>query len=322
MKSINPLAPETILHQRYKIKEIIGRGGTGIVYSAYDITLKIEIAIKELFPNCYIYSSNQKDIYQSSYFPNTLFQKLENNFIQEANFMLDFSKCPNIPVLYDLFKENNTWYYVMELLKGSTLKQYLILNNAPLLEKDVFHIAIKILETLSYIHQYNIIHRDICSDNIFLTESNEIMLIDFGSAIKYTDKNISLITIRKGYTPPEQYQTNGLIGPWTDIYALGAVLYEILTLKKIPESIERPLDDKIISPKQINRQISNNMNLAIIKALSLNPKKRFQTSTEFYEYLKTGNHALYKIIKNILILSLLLLLVIGCVIILSYKIFH
>lgn len=311
---MNVLPSETLLHHRYIIKEVLGCGGTGIVYSAYDMIQDMEVAVKELFPHsCCMRDFNQKDICLYSHNANLQYQRFRDNFIKEAKLMADFSKCPNLPILYDLFEENNTWYCTMELLKGITLKQYLSFNEVPLLEKDVFYIATKVLGTLSYMHQNNVIHRDICTDNIFLTESGGVLLIDLGSAISYMDIKSILVMIRKGYAPPEQYRADGVLGPWTDIYALGAVMYEALTQKRVPESIERQLEDKIIQPKFINRNITNNMNSAIMKALSLNVRNRFQTSEEFHKYLETGNDAMSKVRKYVCMLIWLVLLVCGCV---------
>ena len=317
MAHMDVLVSGILLHHRYKIKEILGRGGTGIVYSAYDMVQNMEVAVKELFPyGCCVRDFDQKSICPSSHNANLQYQHFRENFIREAKLMSDFSKCPYIPALYDLFEENNTWYYAMELLKGITLRQYLRFCGYPLLEKDVFQIATKVLIILSYMHQKNIIHRDICTDNIFLTESGGALLIDLGSAISYTDTKSILLMIRKGYAPPEQYRADGFLGPWTDIYALGAVMYEALTQKKVPESVERQLEDKIIPPKLINRNITENMNSAILKALSLNEKKRFQTQEEFHEYLRTGNNAMGRIMKYVCMLIWFVLLVCGCIFIL------
>lgn len=313
MMNTNSLAPETLLHCRYKIGKVIGHGGTGIVYSAFDMIQNIEVAIKELFPSsCCTRERNQKYIYPYSNNAKMQYQRFKDSFIREAKLMSDLSKCPNLPVLYDLFEENNTWYCAMELLNGITLKQYLGSSGAPLLESDVFYIATKILRTLSYMHQQNVIHRDICSDNIFLTGSNKVLLIDLSSAVTYNDKESLLVMVRKGYAPPEQYQVDGLLGPWTDIYALGAVMYEALTGKRVTESIERQQRDEILQPKLFNKYITDSMNSAIIKALSLDTKNRFQTAEEFQKYLESGNNARSKIRKYIYILIWLVFLVLGC----------
>lgn len=318
------LVPGTLLNHRYQVKSLLGRGGMGFVYSAYDQKTDTDIAIKELFPSaCCQRIPGQKSAVLYSKNAVLQYQDYKNYFIQEAKIMAKLNGCPNLVSLKDLFEENDTCYYTMELLKGKTLSQLLRSQQLLLLETDAVYIAKGVLNALTCLHQNGIIHRDICCQNIFITDTGVVKVIDFGASALISEQKSLSIILRPSYAPPEQYQSKGILGPWVDVYALGAVLYQIVTGRKVTESVDRVRKDDLVPPNQINNKLSGNFSSIIMKALELEPRKRFQTAEEFRKSLEFGNVResvsdqaciSSKIKKYVFAIAGLVLLIAGCIV--------
>lgn len=284
----------TILNGRYEIKEMIGMGGMAFVYRANDKVHQKDIAVKELCPSaCCKRSQDRKNVV--SYSKNAVFQyqNYKQSFYEEAKILMKCSSCPNIISAFDLFEENSTVYLVTELLEGITLQHYLFRQKEPLAEPKIIYMTLEVLNALSFLHHIGYLHLDISDDNIFITSSGKVKLIDFGSAAAQAADNHVIasksIILKIHYAPPEQYQSDGLIGAWTDLYALGAVMYEAVTKIKVTGAMERIHKDDMGSPKQINSQISDRLDFIIRKALALNAKDRFQSAEEFRDSIIIRN---------------------------------
>ncbi len=238
------LLKDTIIGN-YKIIESIGQGGFGITYKAIHIKTGIIRAIKEYFPSDYAsrardglsiisHTKNKegdKDVYSWG---------LES-FLKEAQTLAKFNY-PTIVKIIDYFEENNTAYLVMEYYEGETLKKYLEKNkNNAFSQDEILNIIMPILEGLKEVHSKGYLHRDIAPDNIFLRKIGLPVLIDFGSSrnsIGNKSKTLSAI-IKPGYSPPEQYTFNSNQNASADIYAICAVIYEMVTKIIVPESTYR-----------------------------------------------------------------------------------
>lgn len=237
----------SILMGRYIIGMVIGRGGFGITYTAYDKNTEKKIAIKEFFPNGLASRlSENPTVVVSTSKDADVFQKGAEKFYNEASLVSRFNGNPGIVSVYDFFYENDTVYFSMEYLSGKSLKAYLDQNGALSAEQAVF-IADKISSALLAAHSINVLHRDISPDNIMLCDDGSVKLIDFGAArqvIAEGSQNLSVI-VKQGFAPLEQYQKNGSQGPWTDIYSLGATLYYALTLDTVSDPMSRLEDDEL-----------------------------------------------------------------------------
>lgn len=314
MDFFNSLPPKTLLYSRYQIEKTIGRGGSGFIYSAYDSVQNLRVAVKEIFPSsCCTRDSNRTDILLDSENAISQYNFYRAKGTQEAQILLDLCSCQNTPKFYDQFEENGTIYIVMELLNGCTLRKYLSVQVYPLSESETYYIAKEILSALMYVHKHNIVHRDVCCDNIFLTLDRRVLLIDFGAtaqASRIQQEGTSII--RNGYSPPEQYKTGRALGPWTDLYALGAVLYESMTLKRVPDSRQRLLRDELVPLKEWNPQISSNLAYAIEKSLCLKENYRFQTAMEFLNCLQDGKFIGRRITRYLCAILLLIAIVVWC----------
>lgn len=278
------LVPETILANRYILGQSVGAGGFGIVYSAWDIKLEIVVAVKEFFVSRLVTrAEGQKNLIVAKKSQEE-FKYRKDRFLAEARNMAQFGSHRSIPNVFEFFEENNTAYIVMELLQGVGLNGYLHQVGGRIDVDFALMIANEVGNALISLHTKNIIHRDVAPDNIYICSGKDIKikLMDLGAA-KLADStdNVIDIILKPGYSPTEQYDNSKNIGPCTDIYALGATLYVMVTGVKPDESTNRKIKDEVIPPHEINPLVSENLSNAIMKAMALEKHMRFKTIEEF-----------------------------------------
>ena len=281
----------TRLIGRYTIEGVLGQGGFGITYLGMDELHKKKVAIKEFFPQGIV----TRNIEYEDTVTVTLVGEKENydkgkeRFLKEAQTMAMFSKDKGIVKALDFFEINNTAYIVMEYLEGVTLKQYLR-ENKRIDAEDLVELLVPLIESLDEIHSQGLIHRDISPDNIMVLPDGRIKLMDFGAARDYTEfgeKSLSIV-LKPGYAPPEQYQTHGVQGPWTDIYALCATMYKCITGENPPDAIERVMDDHLKKISAFGIPVLPQIEEAIIKGMSVAANDRYQNVGDFCEDLYGG----------------------------------
>lgn len=291
-REIYHLKAGTILYDKYVIGKVLGSGGFGNTYKAWDLKLERCVAVKEYYPSGLV---NRKDgssevvIYNSKRAKE--YEHGKERFLDEARNTAKFIEVKNIVDVYDFFEENNTAYFVMEFLDGISLSSYL--KNTPDGRIDVekaSDIVIKVASALEEVHKAGIIHRDVAPDNIFLCQIDGVevvKLIDFGAArFSRNEEELLTVILKPGYAPPEQYirgNEQGLNeqGPWTDVYALGATMYHMLIGLKAEESINRKVEDTVPYPHEIDPTISENLSNAIMTAMAVDKHMRFQNITDF-----------------------------------------
>ena len=274
------LQPRTILAERYEVGLAVGFGGFGVIYRAWDMQLDTQVAIKEFYPSglvnrvpgecrIVVYSGDRR----------TQFEEGKTRFLAEARTMAKFSQHPHIVNVYDFFEENNTAYIVMEYLEGVSLKNYLKSVGGKLSIADTLQIIDPVMDALKAIHKEGIVHRDISPDNIFILPDGRIKVIDFGAArLSMGDKEQTLsVVLKPGYAPPEQYRSKSKQGPFTDIYALGATMYRMVTGEVPEESVDRLIKDEIKLPSELVPQLPKKYENIIMTAMAVNASLRFQT---------------------------------------------
>lgn len=282
------LAPGEILNHKYIVGTAIDSGGFGIIYRAWDAQMEQVVAIKEYFPNGVVSRvPGQNDVIVYSGKNREVFRKGVDRFLVEARNMAEFSQ-PDIVALYDYFEENNTAYIVMEYLDGVSFKEYLKERGGQIPSEEVVDITLHVLAALEEIHSHHIIHRDISPDNIFLCSNHRVKVIDFGAArFSSGEESSNFSTIVKpGYAPAEQYRTKSRQGPFTDLYALGACMYQAATGEKPQESLARAMHDDLRPPKELNPEVPEYLSDIIMKAMAMDEDERFQSSEEFMKALK------------------------------------
>lgn len=287
-ENLHCLRKGTRLIGRYTIEKVLGQGGFGITYLGIDELHEKKVAIKEFFPQGIVTRNIEYEDAVTVTFVGEKdnYNKGKEKFLKEARIMARFSKDEGIVKAQDFFEINNTAYIVMEYLEGITLKQYLR-ENERIEPEELLELFVPLIESLDEIHSQGLIHRDISPDNIMVLLGGKIKLMDFGAARDYTDfgeKSLSLI-LKPGYAPPEQYQTHGVQGPWTDIYALCATMYKCLTGENPPDAIERVMDDNLKEISEFGIPVSKQMEETIIKGMSISARNRYQNIEEFCEDL-------------------------------------
>ena len=290
-ENLHCLRKGTRLIGRYTIEGVLGQGGFGITYLGIDELHEKKVAIKEFFPQGIVTRNieYQDTVTVTFVGEKDNYEKGKERFLKEARTMAKFSKDEGIVKALDFFEINNTAYIVMEYLEGITLKQYLR-ESQRIAPEDLIELLVPLIESLDEIHSQGMIHRDISPDNIMVLPDGRIKLMDFGAARDYTEfgeKSLSIV-LKPGYAPPEQYQTHGVQGPWTDIYALCATMYKCITGENPPDAIERVMDDSLKKISEFGIAIPPQEEAAIIKGMSVSAKDRYQDIKDFCEDLYGG----------------------------------
>ena len=282
------LSPGTTIHQRYIIGQEISSGGFGIVYKALDSKYNTIVAVKEYFPSGLVNRLlGENDVVLVAVKRAQEFDYGKKRFIDEARSVAQFNGNPNIVSVFDYFEENNTAYIVMEYLDGQTLSEHIQQQKGSLPYPFCLGVAIDICAALTAIHREKIVHRDVSPDNIMICKNGSVKLFDFGAA-RFSAEVTSAVTIvvKPGFAPPEQYEQVNRQDARTDIYALGATLYYAMTGVKPEESTDRKVKDTLVEPSRLNKQIPENVSIAIMRAMSVEPQYRYATADEFAGVLK------------------------------------
>ena len=296
------LAVNTILEGKYLVGPVLGQGGFGITYVGYDLNMETKIAIKEYFPVELVSrdttTMHGDRVLSLSGEKSVTYKAGLKKYVAEAQNVSQFSEIPGVVSVKDFFYANETTYIVMEFIDGISLKDYLKEKGGRLSEEETLEIMKPVLEALVQVHKAGIIHRDISPDNIMLTfkdgnahnKIDEVKLIDFGAA-RMTEKNDQkslTIILKHGYAPEEQYRTHGEQGAWTDVYALCAVLYRMLTGKTPVPAMDRMFKDDLKTLEQCGVKVNENTADAILKGLAVKKEDRIQNVKELISALYEG----------------------------------
>lgn len=279
------MRPGSLLSNRYLIGKVLGFGGFGVTYLAWDHVLQQRVAIKEYLPSEFATRAAGKT--EVTIFSGNKAQQFAdgmNKFIEEAKRLAKFQNEQGIVRIYDSFEANNTAYIIMEFLDGETLADYLKrVGKVPV--EQAIELLSPVINSLETVHKAGIIHRDIAPDNIFLTNDGQVKLIDFGAARYATTSHSRSLTviIKPGYSPEEQYRSRGDQGPHTDVYALAAVLYRMITGEVPPDALERRAymenkkKDTLVPPSKYCK-INKNQENAILNAMNIYAESRTGTA--------------------------------------------
>lgn len=285
--NVNPscLRPGTILHGKYRINSLIGQGGFGITYDGTDLKLDMHVAVKEYFPrpiaNRQDASSREVTCTSEAV---SMYQQGLNNFLKEARNMAKFVGEENFIAVHDYFAENNTAYIIMEFVQGQDLKHYLR-QHGPLSMDAAMRIAVPVMNALERIHAKGMIHRDVSPSNIMLLDDGRVKLLDFGAVRDISLETQALTTMsavyKYGYSPIEQQTRDMKQGTYSDIYALCATLYEMLTGEVPPSPFKRLSgEETLAAPSAMGVKISPSQEAALLKGLEVHGADRIQTIGE------------------------------------------
>ena len=290
MATFTNLPIGSLLHSgNYRIERILGKGGFGITYLAFDLSLERHVAIKEFFPEQFCNREGTTSQVSVAVTGNEeLVTGLKNTFLNEARKLAQLNH-PNIVRVYAAFEENGTAYYVMDYIEGKNLED-VIREYGPMPDANAIDLISKIGSALEYLHERRLNHLDVKPANIVLRKTdNQPVLIDFGLAKHYNEKGSATKVTPTGYShgfaPIEQYFDGGVdeFSPTSDIYSLAATLYYAIT-GHIPPAAPQLQDTGLLFPDNVAPYLQN----AILRAMAVAKKDRHQSMSEFIQEIKFG----------------------------------
>lgn len=287
----------TMLHNRYIIGIPLGRGGFGMTYKCFDNKTHQVMVIKEFFPK-----TPPVDREAFTHLPMELVNTFRHNqqrFREEAQLLCELRKhhYQSIITASDYFDENGTSYYVMDYFPGITIKK--LVSRYALPQSDLQRIFTQIALELDDIHtNMNLIHRDISADNILIDGNRKAVLIDFGAAKSLDQDEPYTVVGKTHYAPIEQYSRTKKQGPYTDVYALAATYYYVLTGHYVPEAPERILHDELISFDDLKIDVPEHVKKALTHALEVKPEDRTPNMAVFVRELSNKKAQAYAVVKD------------------------
>ncbi|MBU5679197.1 serine/threonine-protein kinase [Blautia sp. MSJ-9] len=294
------LRPGTILQGRYVVGKVLGKGGFGITYIGYDMSLDIRVAIKEYYPEGFVGRDARQSAKLNWYNTRTGVQnviKSRDSLIKEARNMAKIDTLPTLVRVRDVLVANETAYLVMDYVEGETLKN-LVMKTGTLSYEKVCTYLLPIMEDLSKIHEKGIIHRDISPDNIMIEANEQMRLLDLGAAKDlYRVDGIqgkaneqvpasTQMVLKHGFSPMEQYRIHGGIGPWTDVYAMTATIYYLMSGKILPTPMDRLDKEQEDAVQNIINKLSmpENAKEGMQKGLAILKDDRIKSMEELQKY--------------------------------------
>ncbi|MGZ5050480.1 MAG: serine/threonine protein kinase [Methylobacter sp.] len=287
-KEWNYLQSGTIIDQ-YIIERELAHGGFSSVYLARQLADQVQVAIKEYLPRKFAHRTWNNVVVANSEETAPLFKRGRVLFFEEAK-VLATLKHPNIVEVIGFFKANSTVYMVMTYDYGVTLDKVLQHKLLPVNEEFLLALFNSLLAGLAHIHNHHFVHLDIKPANILVRPGNDALLLDFGAIQSFPKSHLGKQTkvLTKGYSPIEQHDLSAQLGPWTDIYAVGASMRHCLELKTPMPTQDRLQHDTMVpAVKAFKKQLPERMLKAIDWAMALQPQNRPQSVAELQQALNS-----------------------------------
>lgn len=269
----------SILAGKYLLGAPLGKGGFGITYIAMHLPDEKIVAIKEFFPaNLAVRDTDNETVVPADDTKAVYYRTGMKSFSEEGRILYLLSDIEHIVHVTEQIQANNTTYLVMEYVPGISLKKYMKQQQKLFSEQETLTLMQPILSALQAMHQKGILHRDISPENLMLSPDNTLTLIDFGAARTFSrsdDDNLTVI-LKRGYAPEEQYHSNSRQGPWTDLYAVCAVMYQMLTGILPQEASARAEEDHLTPISRIEGlSLSPSTCAALEKGLQMDSMERY-----------------------------------------------
>lgn len=286
--TVNPdyLPPTTRLHQRYELGNLLSYNNESGVYIAYDTQIDTVVEIREFMPRP-IAVRNPDDgslLVEKDHLP--LYKQLSTEFIDLNHALSKIRTIGDLVQVYELFTENNTFYVVMEHVEGESLNEYLSQKYGELNLEEALNLFSSTVKSLQKLHEIGLVHGGISPQTLYINRNNQVKIGGFCIPSIRRENPLIEPELFEGYAAPEQYDTDGnSFGPWTDVYAMAAVLYKSLIGSKPSSSHSRLSVDNLVAPNMLNSSIPTNVSVAIMSAMTLSPKLRTQSMTDLYDDL-------------------------------------
>ena len=274
-----------LLTGTYAVAGVLGQGGFGITYRCHDQMLERDVAVKEFFPSgCQRVGS---DVRSARGMSDENYRAARAQFLAEARIL---ARCHHVGIVgvHTAFEANSTAYMVMELLHGQTLAQLLSARGGRMDEAEAVEIVERVGAALGFVHDLDLLHRDIKPDNIIVCDDGRVMLIDFGTARETVlgQAQGQTVMVTPGYAPLEQYAKQARRGAFTDVYSLAATLYHLLSGQMPPAASDRAMGVQLRPLRELNPHISASVAHATQSALQMEIARRPQSVREFLDALR------------------------------------
>lgn len=278
----------------FVILRVLGQGGFGITYLAQDKKRGCEVVIKENLPVDFA-ARDARTLQVRPYHKHREgYEWARTRFLEEAQLLAGLEH-PNIVSVYRAFEALNTAYYVMPWVGGRELGEAVADHPEGSSEVHLRSILLRLLDALNYLHKNDLLHRDIKPANILIADNGEPVLIDFGAARSMVGNVRRTKVVSQGYTPIEQTKDDGKLGPWSDLYALGATFCELITGERPPSCIDRLAKKDpyipLASRRELKEHYTRDFLRSIDKALAVEQKARWQTAQEWTKALSGKSHS-------------------------------
>jgi serine/threonine protein kinase len=272
--------------EHFQIERVLGKGGFGITYVAIDTQLGKRVAIKELLPDSIATRIEGVTVVPQSSSLRENWDWACERFREEARILAGFSH-PAIVDVHRLIEANGTVYMVMDFIDGESYEARLRRIGKEPDQASLMAVMGPILDGLQEVHAQSLLHRDIKPENILISSRGQPVLIDFGSARSSLGATMTMTSIvTHGYSPIEQYQTKGRMGPWTDVYALGAVMCRAITGEKPLVATDRiEVDEHRLLSTSCHKNFSHEFLLGVDKALCVKTDDRPRSLLEWQSIL-------------------------------------
>ena len=272
----------SIIGGRYLLGRGIGAGGFGLIYMAMDLVKETPVAVKEFFP-AEMAKREGEQVSPASPEWERGFREALRGFRKEGNALSKAHNIDGIVGFRDFLEENGTCYLVMDYVSGVSLMRHMRETGTLYGQEEALMLMRPVLEAVGKLHKRGILHRDISPENLILSPDGSLTLIDFGAAREYSslgEENLTVI-LKQGYAPEEQYRADGRQGPWTDIYACCAVLYQMVSGIRPQNASDRKQKDELIPLEQLpGTQVASSFSHVIEKGMKLNPEDRWSSIEE------------------------------------------
>ncbi len=294
------LAPGTVVGGKYIVGKVLCYGGHTVSYLGMDAEVNRKVIVKEYLPSDFsTRSEGEQEVTIYSGDAKTQFEQGLTSFLNEANKLQSLGSMEGIARVYDCVSENDTGYVIGEYVEGRTLKEILA-SGKQYGTKEAVPLLSPILRALERVHAMHIIHCDISPETIMVADTGDAKLVDFGATRYVTTANSKSLAIilKQGYAPEEQYRSSGNRGSWTDVYAVAAVMYRMITGRTPQESVERALVDELKEPSKLGVSIPVNVENALMNALNVYQKERTATAGAFLQELNAPSVKRIKVAKK------------------------
>ena len=273
------LPPFTILAGRYLLGRKVGAGGFGITYIAMDLEREETVAVKEFFP-VGLAERKGDNVEALPGEEGKDFRSALRSFQKEAELLSRFSEVEGIVRYRDTVQENQTAYLVMDYVEGINLKQQMRQMEKPFSQAEALRLMVPILLAVDTMHRGGVLHRDISPENLIRKPDGTLTLIDFGAAREYAvdeEENLTVI-LKRGYAPDEQYHYGSRQGPWTDLYACCAVLYQMVSGIRPQDASDRRKKDELLPLDAVEGvEVTEAFARAIEKGMTIYATERYSS---------------------------------------------